>query len=173
MQNLILLPLATLDALEDAPSLGGSAGPDLTRYFVVCTLLILLTALVAWGLRSLVAGNLKFKASQRSLHVVDVLPLGGRRKLAVVRCYDRSFLLGLGEKEVRSIAELDVEAVLPSTAEQAVPETKTIHPVRSLDDFEEALRHTREKAPEASPPTAPRPTAPRRPVLDDGRGILG
>jgi flagellar biogenesis protein FliO len=43
------------------------------------------------------------------LAVVDVLPLGKRQRAVVVRCYDRNFLIGLGEKEVSLLAELDLE----------------------------------------------------------------
>ena len=102
-----LLDLALITASQEAGPLGGTAGPDLTRYFAVCGVLILATLGLAWGLRRLVTGNLKVRAAQRSLHIVDVLNLGGKRKLAVVRCYDRTFVLGLGEREVTPVAELD------------------------------------------------------------------
>jgi flagellar biogenesis protein FliO len=102
----------SLALVEDAPSrFGGSAGPDLTRYFVVCATLVVVTGLVAWGFRRLLAGNMKLRAAKRSIQTLDVLPLGGKRKLAVVRCYDRTFVIGLGEREITPIAELDsVEA---------------------------------------------------------------
>jgi flagellar biogenesis protein FliO len=99
--------LALFPAAETTARLGGTEGPDLARYFVVCAILILVTALVAWGFRRLVAGNLRTRAAKRSLQVIDVLPLGGKRRLAVVRCYDRTFVLGLGDREVSPIAELD------------------------------------------------------------------
>ncbi len=85
-------------------------GPDLTRYLVVCALTILLVLALAALFRRFAARHLRARAARRSLQVLDVLPLGAKQKLVVVRCYDRSFLLGLGEKEVRSIAELDLEA---------------------------------------------------------------
>ena len=81
-------------ALE-ATNLGGTSGPDLTRYFLVCGGLLLLAALLGFGFRRVVGRTLSARAAQRSLQVIDVLPLGGKQKLAVVRCYDRSFLLGL------------------------------------------------------------------------------
>lgn len=86
--------------------LGGSA-PDLTRYLFVVGILILALLGIAWGLRRLLTGSLKSRASGRSLAVIDVLPLGGKRQLTVVRCYDRTFALGLGEKDVTLVAELD------------------------------------------------------------------
>jgi flagellar biogenesis protein FliO len=94
-------------AEEASPVLG--QGPDLTRYLLVCALAIGLVLLAAALFRRFAAQHLRARAARRSLQVLDVLPLGGKQKLLVVRCYDRSFLLGLGEKEVRSLAELDLE----------------------------------------------------------------
>lgn len=101
------LHIALLPVAQDAGRLGGTTGPDLSRYFLVCAILIAVTAGVAWGLKKLLANNLQARASQRSLKVLDVLGLGGKRQVAVVRCYDRTFILGLGEREVSPIAELD------------------------------------------------------------------
>jgi flagellar biogenesis protein FliO len=89
--------------------LGPRDGPDLTRYLLVCGGLLATIVLLAWGFRRLLADKLRARAAQRSLALIDVLPLGGKRQLGVVRCYDRTFVLGLGEKEVRLIAELDAE----------------------------------------------------------------
>jgi len=88
------------------PEAGRASGPDLTRYLVVCAGSILALVAVAWAFRRFVAGHLKARAARRSMQVLDVLPLSGKQKLVVVRCYDRSFLLGVGDKEVRKIAEL-------------------------------------------------------------------
>jgi flagellar biogenesis protein FliO len=90
-----------------------AADPDLSRYLAVTGLLVLAIAALAFGFRRLVAGAWRQRAARRSLAVVDVLPLGGKRRLSVVRCYDRTFLLGLGEREVTLIAELDAAAVAP------------------------------------------------------------
>ncbi len=99
--------LAVLAQVSDSSPFGGNAGPDLTRYFTVCGLLLAAILALAWGFRKLMRGALQVKAAQRSLQVLDVLPLSGKHKLAVVRCYDRTFALGLGEREVGLIAELD------------------------------------------------------------------
>ena len=82
-------------------------GPDLTRYFVVCGVLLGAITLLAWGFKKLIAGNLSARAAKRNLQILDVLPMGGKQKLAVVRCYDRTFLIGLGDKEISPISELD------------------------------------------------------------------
>lgn len=93
-------------ALSVETSLAGSA-PDFTRYLLVVGLLIVALLGVAWGFRRLIAGSLKVRAASRALAVIDVLPLGGKRQLTIVRCYDRTFALGLGEKDVTLVAELD------------------------------------------------------------------
>ncbi|MFT6832897.1 MAG: flagellar biogenesis protein FliO [Planctomycetota bacterium] len=108
MLNLILLPAL---AIETVPALGASNGPDLTWLMTTSAVLILTIGAVAYGFRRLVVGGIKGRASKRELRVLDVLPLGGKRQLAVVRCYDRTFALGLGEKSVELVAELDTAAV--------------------------------------------------------------
>jgi flagellar biogenesis protein FliO len=86
---------------------GSGQGPDLTRYFIVCGVLLAAIGLLAWGFKKLIGGNLSARAAKRNLQILDILPMGGKRKLAVVRCYDRTFLIGLGDKEISSISELD------------------------------------------------------------------
>jgi flagellar biogenesis protein FliO len=99
--------LFLLDVSSPAARLGASAGPDLTRYFTVLGILLLAILGLAFGFKKLFATTLRTKAARRQLSIVDVLPLGGKQRLAVVRCYDRTFALGLGEKEVSLIAEID------------------------------------------------------------------
>lgn len=99
--------LFLLDVASPAARIGASAGPDLTRYFTVLGILLLAILGLAFGFKKLFATTLRAKAAKRQLNIVDVLPLGGKQRLAVVRCYDRTFALGLGEKEVSLIAELD------------------------------------------------------------------
>lgn len=86
---------------------GGTEGPDLTRYLTICAVLILGTGIVAYLFRRFLAGTMRARAAARSLRVIDVLPLGGKKKLSVVRCYDRTLVLGIGEKEVALVAEMD------------------------------------------------------------------
>lgn len=101
------LGLLAGEGLDATPRLGGTQGPDLTRYLLVCAGLVVLVGVLAWGARRFLAGTLKARAAKRALQIMDVLPLGGRQRLAVVRCYDRTFLLGLGDKEVSLVSELD------------------------------------------------------------------
>lgn len=110
-------------ALVDSPThFAGTSGPDLTRYVTVCALLVVAIGGMAWGFRKLIRGALRVKAAQRSLQIVDVLPLSNKQRVCVVRCYDRTFALGVGEKEIGLIAELDAqpaEAVAPSATRKS------------------------------------------------------
>ncbi|MDA1263453.1 MAG: flagellar biosynthetic protein FliO [Planctomycetota bacterium] len=100
----------------DVPARLGSSGIDLTRYLMVVGLLLAAIVGAAFLLRRMMSGSLKGRAAKRSLAIVEVLPLGGKRQLAVVRCYDRTFALGLGEKDVSLVAELDAVIGAESTA---------------------------------------------------------
>ena len=56
---------------------------DPGRYMALVGALIVALLAIGLGFRRLVGGALKQRAAQRSLRVVDVLPLGGKRQLAV------------------------------------------------------------------------------------------
>jgi flagellar biogenesis protein FliO len=87
----------------------------------MCALLLGILGALAWGLRSLVTGSVKARAGKRSLQIIDVLPLGGKQRVCVVRCYDRTFALGVGDKEVGLIAEVDAAVSMPKT--EPLPKT--------------------------------------------------
>ena len=154
MLNTLQLPVLLLEA---APSLGGKAGPDLTWLMTTSAVLILTIGAVAYGFRRLVMGGMKGRAAKRDLRVLDVLPLGGKRQLAVVRCYDRTFALGLGEKTVEMVAEMDSAAVDLDRGQG-----REAAPSRARDAFEarlqsakERLLGTHEMAPQPPPSDAP------------------
>jgi len=110
------LSLCLLAIEQDKVQPLSSNGPDLTRYLTVCGILLLSILALAWGFKKLVGNAVRARASSRSLQIVDLLPLGGKQRLAVVRCYDRTFALGVGDKEVGLIAEIDAAATLPKEA---------------------------------------------------------
>jgi len=138
------------------PEAGRGSGPDLTRYLVVCAGSILLLLALAWLFRRYVAGHLRVRAAKRSLQVLDVLPLAGKQKLVVVRCYDRSFLLGLGEKEVRAIAELDAALARPQDGAPLAPAGPPFGAALA-DELGERLeqQHDEHVLRPAAPPRAP------------------
>lgn len=110
------VPLALVQALRAGSAAGSEPltlgnGPDLGWLMGVVAVLVLAIAGLAVGFRKVVLGTMRSRAARRDLQVLDMLPLGGKRQLAVVRCYDRTFALGLGEKDVSLVAELDRDAV--------------------------------------------------------------
>ncbi len=137
---------------------------DLTSYLIFSAVVIAAVLVLGWVVRRFFARTLRQRAAQRSLAVVDVLPLGGKQKLFVVRCYDRHFLVGAGDKELASIAELD-----PPESEQApeleLEEHEAVRPP-GRGDFAELLV---KEAPELDQ----HQVRPRRAVLENGRGVIG
>ena len=87
--------------------LRGTAPAPFASLAYLGQLIYLGTILVAYLFRRFLAGSMRTRAAARSLQILDVLPLGGKKKLSVIRCYDRTFVLGIGEKEVTLVAELD------------------------------------------------------------------
>jgi flagellar biogenesis protein FliO len=156
----LISPFSILGPSLSPTAAAGQAGPDLTRYFLVCALLILGILGVGFLIRRLISQPLRKRAARRSLQVVDVLPLGGRQRLLVVRCYDRSFLLSQADREIRTIAELDAEDL-----EDPVSALEQLR-AQPEDDFQETLLRERVRAPE-------QPPAPERRTLQGSGGILG
>lgn len=156
MHSLITIQCLALLADRDA------SGPDLTRYLIVCSSILLLTGLGAYLAKRYLAGALKQRAAKRTLRIVDVLPMGGRRQVAVVRIYDRTFVLGVGEKEVSLITELDpVIGETPEKPTEALPNDER--------DFQKLLRSARARLERSVlEPQAPAPNkvqAPAQPIV--------
>jgi len=179
------MPIAALlpAFLEAEPQ---TSSPDLTRYVLVCAAMLCLVFVLAFGFRRLMAGNLKRRAAARSLQVVDMLPMGGKQRLVVVRCYDRHFLIGLGDKEVSSIAELEAGSdELPTSSVLDLPgESSAIHRRGFAGALENVLAKWKRPLPQAqnkepagapvpvvapAPRRRPQPVQPAEPALPSAR----
>jgi len=136
-------PLALL-----APLTPKSTNPDMTQYFTVCVGLITLILLGAFAFKRLFARTLSSRAARRSLQLLDVLPLGGKQRLAVVRCYDRTFVVGLGDREMCLVSELDTQA----TPELATPKHDPLPAPADRSAFQRLLDAARPKPPRAAVP---------------------
>lgn len=152
-----------------------SSGPDLLRYLLASAALIGAILMCGWAARRFLAANLSARASGRSLRVVDVLPVGRRQRLCVVRVYDRTFVLGVGEKEVGLVAELDRDAAAPTLR----PAPRTAAGGGLIGAFERLRAKVGERAPTPRPETPARAPAARearttpKSRLGAGRGLLG
>jgi len=164
--SLALLTSAAAPALqrtaESAPRGVAGGAPDLTWLMAVAAVLVVVIGCVAYGFKRLVAGTIKARASRRDLAVLDVLPLGGKRQLAVVRCFDRTFAIGLGERDVSLVAELDHDAVEKDRADRSAAD-----PFKSrLEAARAQLLAVRDLVP-APRRAAERPAPPATPVEVD------
>ena len=158
--------LAFLAAGASGDAATSFAGPDLTRSLVVSGVLVASIVALGFLFKRVVGHTFKARAAKRSLVVLDVLPLSGKQRLLVVRCFDRSFLLGSGDKELRLIAELDLDAApLPAAPASAEIEPRARRPV-----FARFLERSA-TAPQARP-LEPRP-ARARSELGGGKGLVG
>lgn len=113
-----MLWISTLALAAPFASPADSPVVDPMRYLVACMGVLGLLAVGLFALRKLVMGAQRTRAAGRSLAVLDQLHLGGSKRLTVVRCYDRQFVLGVGDKEIAVVAELDVDQAVPPLPER-------------------------------------------------------
>ena len=149
------LALQVQGAAALAAPLRPTEGPDMGWLVATVAIFVVTIAGLAFVFRRVVGGSLRARASKRDMHVLDVLPLGNKRQLAVVRCYDRTFALGLGEGGVDLVAELDSEAIDHDRAQNAGEQDAPF-----LDRLEQArstLLGVRELAPQPAAGSAPLP----------------
>jgi flagellar biogenesis protein FliO len=135
-----------------AAPLGTSEGPDLGWLMATVAVFVVTIAGLAFLFRKVVGGSLKARASKRDMHVLDVLPLGNKRQLAVVRCYDRTFALGLGERSVDLVAELDSQVIDHDRTLQE--EAKEAPFMNRLEEAKSRLLGIKELAPQPSAASA-------------------
>lgn len=146
-----------------AAPISPTEGPDLGWLIATVTVFVITIAGLALLFKKVVGGSLRTRATKRDLHVLDVLPLGNKRQLAVVRCYDRTFALGLGERSVDLVAELDSGAIDHDRGAVEVAEDAPF--MDRLEKAKARLLGTRELAPH--PPSAV-PSRPREQVPAQG-----
>ena len=76
--------------------------PSMTGIWVTLVLFMLL----GLALILLLGKHRRFRPGNGSLHVVDTIPLGGRRLIHLIRCGDRKYLIGNSEKGINYLATL-------------------------------------------------------------------
>ncbi|MFT5289356.1 MAG: flagellar biosynthetic protein FliO [Planctomycetota bacterium] len=137
------MAVSIIQSGADAASKSSLEGPDLAGYLLTCGFILALVLGAAWLFRRFLAGKIRMRTSGRSLRVIDVLPMGSRQRLVVVRCYDRTFLLGQGDKEIRAISEIDGAPetdLIPQPTEHATPSVEMNKPAqRAADVFARML----------------------------------
>lgn len=86
---------------------------------------------------SYVAAKFVAKGSVRASHskymrMVDQMPVGQNRAVSVIQVGDRYFLLGIAEKQIDMLAELEEEGLIPLEIEEAAIPT-------AMPDFKELM----------------------------------
>ena len=99
---------------------------------------------------SYVAARLVAKGSARSGHsqymrIVDQMPVGQGRSVSVIQVGDRYFLLGIAEKEIGMLAELEEEGLIPLQIEGSGPQAPAADFKDLMDRLGEAKKHWNEK----------------------------
>lgn len=99
---------------------------------------------------SYVAAKFVAKGSVRAGHsrymrMVDQMPVGQNRAVSVIQVGDRYFLLGIAEKQIDMLAELEEEGLIPLEIEEpaiqtAIPDFKDL-----MHKLGEAKKHWNDK----------------------------
>lgn len=99
---------------------------------------------------SYVAAKLVAKGSIRAGHsqymrMVDQMPVGQNRSVSVIQVGDRYFLLGIAEREISMLAELEEEGLVPleiegSASQAAMPDFKDL-----MEKLGKARKHWNDK----------------------------
>jgi flagellar biogenesis protein FliO len=136
------------------------AQSQLMRYWVVVGALLGALLLASFLIKRLGLRHKLLRSVRRSFEVLDVLPVGRSQRLCVVRCYDRTFLIGVGDKELCSVAELDQAVVDNDRSKELARVPVAAAPARRA--FSEWLGPLARMAPGGAPqsePAAPAPAA--------------
>ncbi len=188
------LPLRVLEE-SAVTAIAGDSGLDLTRYLLISAAMVAMIGGLGWLFQKTMAGSVRSRAQKRSLRIIDVLPMGGKRKLAVVKIYDRTFVVGMGDKELSLISELDGEVPEHEELKPKGSQVKAIGLARAFEavrqkvgigvpkpqpkagsalteksmaaTLERVARRVATKRAEAAP------TSKAKSNLGDGRGLLG
>jgi len=141
----------------------GAASPNLGAMTAVIAVFLVCLVATGYGVRRLLGSTWRTRAAKRSLSVIDVLPLGGRRQLVVVRCYDRTLALGLGDRDVSLLAELDTEFVAAEVVKSGEGAVRAKQQFRGLvDRASRALNRVNVTPPEPVRVVSPAATPPPR-----------
>lgn len=73
----------------------------------------------------------------RYMRMIDQMPVGQGRAVSVVQAGDRYFLIGISEKQISMLAELEEEGLVPLEMEEPVSQA-------GIPDFKEIMRRLEE-----------------------------
>lgn len=115
----------------------------LTAVGTLC--LVVLIIYLSYAAAKFVGQNSIRGGRSRYMRMIDQMPLGQSRAVSVVQVGDRYFLIGIAEKQIHILAELEEEGLVPLEMEEpmnqaAIPDFKEL-----MRRFEEVRKHWSDK----------------------------
>ena len=76
---------------------------DIVQYLLSFALVIGLLLALLYALKQWQRANPFVKGQQQRLHIVETLSVGPRQKIAIIRCDDQEFVVGISPQGIQSI----------------------------------------------------------------------
>jgi flagellar protein FliO/FliZ len=79
---------------------------DIVQYLLSFALVIGLLLALLYALKKLQRANPFIKGQQQRLHIVETLTVGPRQKIAIIRCDEQEFVIGISPQGIQSIGSV-------------------------------------------------------------------
>lgn len=79
---------------------------DIVQYLLSFALVIGLLLALLYALKKLQRANPFVKGQQQRLHIVETLSVGPRQKIAIIRCDQQEFVVGISPQGIQSIGSV-------------------------------------------------------------------
>lgn len=80
---------------------------DIVQYLLSFALVIGLLLALLYALKQWQRANPFIKGQQQRLHIVETLSVGPRQKIAIIRCDNQEFVVGLSPQGIQSIGSVN------------------------------------------------------------------
>ena len=80
---------------------------DIVQYLLSFALVIGLLLALLYALKKLQRSNPFIKGQQQRLHIVETLSVGPRQKIAIIRCDEQEFVVGISPQGIQSIGSVN------------------------------------------------------------------
>lgn len=79
---------------------------DIVQYLLSFALVIGLLLALLYALKKLQRANPFVKGQQQRLHIVETIGVGPRQKIAIIRCDQQEFVVGISPQGIQSIGSV-------------------------------------------------------------------
>jgi flagellar protein FliO/FliZ len=88
---------------------------DIVQYLLSFALVIGLLLALLYALKQWQRANPFIKGQQQRLHIVETLSVGPRQKIAIIRCDNQEFVVGISPQGIQSIGSVNTSQELTSS----------------------------------------------------------